>query len=232
MKKNIVLIGGSKGIGLATAKILSYDHNVYVFSRTMAELENLNIIHQKFDVIHDEISSLEFPGIIDGLVYFPGSINLRPFHMLKHETFKEDMEINFFSLIKIVHYLLPNLKRSESGSLVFFSTVAAKVGMPFHTSIAAAKGAIEGFSKSLAAELAPGIRVNVIAPSLTNTSLAGKLLSNEEKIMKMGDRHPLKRVGEAVDIANMVQFLLSEKSTWITGQVLGVDGGLSNINLT
>lgn len=231
MKKNIVLIGGSKGIGLATAKILSYDHNVYAFSRTLGGLENLNIIYQKFDVTHDEISSFEFPGIIDGLVYFPGSINLRPFQMLKLEAFKEDMEVNFFALIKIVQYLLPNLKRSECGSLVFFSSVAAKVGMPFHTSIAAAKGAIEGFSKSLAAELAPGIRVNVIAPSLTNTSLAGKLLSNEEKIMKMGDRHPLKRVGEPVDIANMVQFLLSDKSTWITGQVLGVDGGFSNINL-
>lgn len=231
MKKNIVLIGGSKGIGLATARSLSTDHNVYVISRTMEGLQDLNITHQKFDVTTDEICELKFPEIIDGLVYFPGSINLRPVHMLKTEVFREDMEINFYSLVKIVQHLLPNLKRSKHASVVFFSTVAVRVGMPFHTSVAAAKGAIEGFSKALAAELAPGIRVNVIAPSLTNTTLAGKLLSTEEKTQKMGERHPLKRVGESEDIANMVVFLLSEKSTWMTGQVLGVDGGLSSINL-
>src|SRR5690606_31521713 len=117
-------------------------------------------------------------------------------------VFREDMKINFFSPIKIVQHILPNLKRSQHASLVFFSTVAVKVGMPFHTSVAAAKGAVEGFAKSLAAELAPGIRVNVIAPSLTNTPLAGKMLSSEEKMVKMGERHPLKRVGEAKDMAN------------------------------
>lgn len=230
MKKNIILVGGSKGIGLATAKMLS-NNNLFILSRTNEDLDGLDISHQKFDVTSDEIRDLEFPDIIDGLVYFPGSINLRPFHMLKPEVFEEDMNMNFFSLIKIIQHLLPNLKRSQQASLVFFSTVAVKVGMPFHTSVAAAKGAIEGFSKALAAELAPLIRVNVIAPSLTNTSLAAKLLSSDEKIIKMGDRHPLKRVGEAEDIANMVVFLLSEKSSWMTGQILGVDGGLSNINL-
>lgn len=231
MKKNILLVGGSKGIGLATVKLIANDHNLYVLSRTAEGLENLAVSHQKFDATQNEISDLDLPDIIDGLVYFPGSINLRPFHMLKAGVFREDMEINFFSLIKIVQHILPNLKRSEKASLVFFSTVAVKVGMPFHTSVAAAKGAIEGFAKALAAELAPQIRVNVIAPSLTNTTLAGKLLSSEEKMAKMGERHPLKRVGESGDIANMVEFLLSEKSSWMTGQVLGMDGGLSTINL-
>lgn len=231
MKKNILLIGGSKGIGLATAKLLAEEHNIFVISRTSEGLADLGVDYQQFDVTKDDVSSLELPEVIDGLVFFPGSIILRPFHMLKASTFAEDMELNFFSLVKIVQQLLPRLKRSKSASLIFFSTVAVKVGMPFHTSIAAAKGAVEGFSKSLAAELAPAIRVNVIAPSLTNTSLAGKLLSSDEKIEKMGDRHPLKRVGEAEDIANMVVFLLSEKSSWMTGQVLGVDGGLSGINL-
>lgn len=230
MKKNILLVGGSKGIGLATVKLLAKDHNLYVLSRTAEDLENLVVSHQKFDVAQNKLSDLQFPEIIDGFVYFPGSINLRPFHMIKPGVFRDDMDINFFSLMEIVQYILPNLKRSKQASLVFFSSVAAKVGMPFHTSVAAAKGAIEGFSKALAAELAPGIRVNVVAPSLTNTTLAGKLVSSEEKILKMGERHPLKRIGEAYDIANMVEFLLSEKSSWMTGQILGVDGGLSSIN--
>ena len=230
MKKNIILVGGSKGIGLSTVKLLANDHNIYVLSRTEGSWDDLAVSHQKFHATQNEISDLNLPDVIDGLVYFPGSINLRPFHMLKEGVFREDMEVNFFSLIKIVQHILPNLKRSENASLVFFSTVAVKVGMPFHTSVAAAKGAIEGFAKALAAELAPGVRVNVIAPSLTNTTLAGKLLSSEEKIVKMGERHPLKRVGEAGDIANMVEFLLSEKSSWMTGQVLGIDGGLSTIN--
>lgn len=230
-RKNIVLIGGSKGIGLATVKMLSNDHDLFVLSRTNTNFEDLNISFRKFDVITDSMDEQVFPEIIDGLVYFPGSINLRPFHMLRPDIFEADMQLNFFPLIKIIQHLLPKLKRSEGASLIFFSSVAVKVGMPFHTSVSAAKGAIEGFSKALAAELAPGIRVNVIAPSLTNTSLAGKLLSSEEKIIKMGERHPMKRVGEAEDIANMVVFLLSEKSSWMTGQVLGVDGGLSGLNI-
>jgi NAD(P)-dependent dehydrogenase (short-subunit alcohol dehydrogenase family) len=231
MKKNIVLIGGSHGIGLESAKILAEDHNVFIASRTSEQLANLNVKHLEFDVTKDKIEDLDLPDTIDGLVYFPGSINLKPFKMLKPEAFQEDMNLNFISLVKVVQGLLPNLKNSDQASLVFFSTVAVKVGMPFHTSVAAAKGAIEGFSKALAAEFAPSFRVNVIAPSLTNTPLAEKLLSNDEKKKKMDERHPLKRVGEAKDIANMVVFLLSEKSSWMTGQVLGMDGGLSTINL-
>ncbi|SDS64211.1 NAD(P)-dependent dehydrogenase, short-chain alcohol dehydrogenase family [Gillisia sp. Hel1_33_143] len=231
MKKNILLIGGSKGIGLETAKILAPDHNVIIASRSSDNLSDLNVSHLKFDVTKDNIEDLELPETIDGLVYCPGSINLKPFKMLKPEAFVEELQLNFISLVKVVQGLLPKLKNSDQASLVFFSTVAVKVGMPFHTSVAAAKGAIEGFAKALAAEYTPSFRVNVIAPSLTNTELAAKLLSNEDKIKKMNERHPLKRVGEAVDIANMVTFLLSEKSSWMTGQIIGMDGGMSTLNV-
>jgi NAD(P)-dependent dehydrogenase (short-subunit alcohol dehydrogenase family) len=135
-------------------------------------------------------------------------------------------------LVKAVHGVLPNLKKADCPSLVFFSTVAVKVGMPFHTSVAAAKGAIEGFAKALAAEYAPNMRVNVIAPSLTDTPLASKLLSNDSKKEKMAERHPLKRVGTKEDIAATAAFLIGDEANWITGQVLGVDGGLSTINLS
>lgn len=231
MKKNILFIGGSHGIGFEAAKLIAPHHRLIIASRTSEDLGDLDVEHFEFDATKDDISNLDLPDTIDGLVYFPGSINLKPFKMLKPEAFQEEMQLNFMSLVKVVQGLLPRLKNSEQASLVFFSTVAVKMGMPFHTSVAAAKGAIEGFSKALAAEYAPSFRVNVIAPSLTNTPLAEKLLSNEDKKKKMDDRHPLKRVGEAKDIANLVEFLLSEKSNWMTGQVVGMDGGLSTINL-
>lgn len=231
MKKNILFIGGSYGIGLAAAKLLAKDNNLIIASRTSEELNDLEVKHISFDASKDDITQLELPETLDGLVYFPGSINLKPFKRLPLESFKEEMELNFFSLVKVVQGLLPKLKNSEQASLIFFSTVAVKVGMPFHTSISAAKGAIEGFAKSLAAEYAPSLRVNVIAPSLTDTNLSEKLLSNDTKREKMGDRHPLKRVGTPEDIANAVDFLLSEKSSWMTGQIIGIDGGLSTLNV-
>ena len=230
MKKNILLIGGSSGIGYQISELLSDDHNIIVASRNEGELDTDKIKHIKFDVLKDDISSLDLPDQIDGLVYCPGSIDLKPFKMIKPENFEKEMQLNFFGLVRSVHGILDKLKNSKQASLVFFSTVAVKVGMPFHTNIAAAKGAIEGFAKSLAAEYAPNFRVNVIAPSLTDTPLAEKLLSNDDKRNKMKERHPLKRVGEPKDIANLAAFLLSENSGWITGQVLGVDGGLSTIN--
>jgi NAD(P)-dependent dehydrogenase (short-subunit alcohol dehydrogenase family) len=152
--------------------------------------------------------------------------------MLKLQDFEQELNLNFLSLIKVVQGIMPKLKNAENPSLVFFSTVAVKVGMPFHTSVAAAKGAIEGFAKSLAAEYAPTIRVNVIAPSLTDTPLSEKLLSNDSKKEKMSERHPLKRVGTTKDIANAAAFLLSKENSWITGQIIGVDGGLSTLNIS
>ena len=199
-------------------------------SRTSENIPQ-NVTHLSFDVLSDDITTLDLPEQIDGFVYCPGSINLRPFKALKPEAFEKDLHINFISLVKVVHGILPRLKMADQASLVFFSTVAVKVGMPFHTSVAAAKGAIEGFAKALAAEYAPAFRVNVIAPSLTDTPLAGKLVSSEEKKEKMGERHPLKRIGDVADIANMTTFLLSDKSSWMTGQILGVDGGKSTLNI-
>ena len=230
MSKNILLIGGSTGIGFQVSELLKANNNVIVASRNTGDLDTSKITHLEFDVLKDDISNLDLPDQLDGLVYCPGSIDLKPFKMIKPEGFEKEMELNFFGLMRSVHGVLDKLKNSNQASLVFFSTVAVKVGMPFHTNIAAAKGAIEGFAKSLAAEYAPNFRVNVIAPSLTDTPLAEKLLSNDDKRKKMDQRHPLKRVGEAKDIANLAAFLLSDQSGWITGQVLGVDGGLSTIN--
>ncbi len=229
--KNILLIGGSYGIGAAIALQLNNETNVFIASRTNENLPT-GATYLKFDATENSINDLDLPDTIDGLVYCPGSINLKPFSMLKPEAFLEDLQLNFLSLVQILKDLYPKLKASQQASVVVFSTVAVKVGMPFHTSVAAAKGALEGFSKSLAAEWAPTIRVNAIAPSLTDTPLAKRLLGNEKKKEKMDERHPLKRVGEVEDIANMATFLLSDKSSWMTGQILGVDGGMSTLNLS
>lgn len=232
MKKNILIIGGSKGIGLETVNLLEEKHNLYVTSRSKENLEDKNITHFTFDVLKDDISDLDLPEQIDGLVFCPGSINLKPFKMFKPSDFEEDINLNFMSLVKVTHKLLNKLKASDQASIVYFSTVAVQMGMPFHTSVAAAKGAIEGFARSLAAEYAPSFRVNVIAPSLTDTPLATRLLGNDKKKEKMDERHPLKRVGTPHDIAAMTAFLLSDDSSWMTGQVLGVDGGMSSLNVS
>lgn len=229
--KNILLIGGSYGIGYALAKQLEPSYNVFIASRTNENLTDVKAVHIPFDATTDTLNSADLPNVIDGLVYLPGSINLRPFKGLKLETFESDMQLNFFSMVKVIQSILPQLTASEQSSIVVFSSVAVGIGMPFHTSVAAAKGAIEGFAKALAAEYAPKIRVNVIAPSLTNTPLADKFLSNDEKKEKAALRHPLKRVGKSEDIAQMATFLLDEKNSWITGQVFHVDGGMSSLQV-
>lgn len=227
--KNILLIGGSHGIGLSIAKTLSTNYQVTVASRTNEGLEGLEVKHIPFDVLTDDLDLSQLPEEIHGFAYCPGSINLKPFKMLSLETFHEDMQLNFFSMVKIVKTIMPRM--AEGASMVFFSTVAVGSGMPFHTSVAAAKGAVEGFAKALAAEYAPKVRVNTIAPSLVDTPLAKRLLNNDRKREMMSERHPLKRVGEASDIANIAVFLLSDNSTWMTGQVVGVDGGISTLNI-
>lgn len=227
--KNILLIGGSYGIGLAIAQELQYENKVYIASRTNETVSDMNITHIPFDATTDTLNTEKLPEVIHGLVYCPGSINLRPFRGLKTEAFEQDLQINFISLVKVLQSVLPHLTAASQSSVVLFSSVAASMGMPFHTSVSASKGAIEGFAKALAAEYAPKIRVNVIAPSLTDTPLAEKFLSNEEKREKSAQRHPLKRVGTPEDMAQMASFLLSDKSSWISGQIFAVDGGMSTL---
>ena len=231
--KNIVIIGCGQGIGFAAAKILSENHYVIGLSRTEnPEIENLNIEFHSIDILSGNLDEIIFPEVIDGLVYAPGSINLKPFNRFSIEDFRNDFEINVLGAVKTIQKLLPNLKKSETASVVLFSSVAAKLGMPFHSSISASKSAVEGLTKSMAAEFSTQkIRVNAIAPSLTDTNLASPLLSTPEKREASGRRHPLQRVGRADEIARMVAFLLSDHSAWITGQIIGIDGGMSNIKL-
>lgn len=231
--KNIVIIGCGQGIGFATAKILSENNNVIGISKTEnSKINHLNIKFLPMDILTGNLDEIIFPEVIDGLVYAPGSINLKPFNRLSVDDFKNDFEINVLGAVKTIQKLLPNLKKSESASVILFSSVAAKLGMPFHASISASKSAIEGLTKSLAAELSSQkIRVNAIAPSLTDTNLASQLLSTQEKREASGKRHPLQRIGNADEIAKMVEFLLSENSSWITGQIIGIDGGMGNVKL-
>ncbi len=228
MSKNYLIIGGSSGIGLSLARQLATENNIIVASRSWNHGNLKNIQHVTYDVTGDDSLNLEVEHI-DGLAYCPGTINLKPFHRLKIIDFQKDLEINLLGAVKTIQSVLPLLKKAGQSSVVMFSTVAVNQGMGFHASVATAKGAVEGLGKSLAAELAPKVRVNIIAPSITDTPLAGKLLSSEEKIQASAKRHPLNKVGTSEDIANMAAFLLSDRSSWITGQILGVDGGLSTI---
>ncbi|MCU0418100.1 MAG: SDR family oxidoreductase [Cyclobacteriaceae bacterium] len=230
MKKNYLVIGGSTGIGLALARHLkAQGHGTWVAARrTIIEP---GIESQVFDAVREDASALTLPDALDGLAYCPGSINLKPFHRLTDQEFTDDFQLNVMGAVKAVRSLLPRLKAADTASVVFFSTVAVAQGMPFHASVAAAKGALEGLTKSLAAEWAPKIRVNCIAPSLTDTPLAARLLASDEKKKASAERHPLKRVGEAEDIANMAAFLLSDQARWISGQILGVDGGMSTLRV-
>ena len=230
---NYVIIGGSSGIGYEITQRLSIQgHNIIVGSRTSETLSDLKgVRHFSFDVLNDPLSSDSLPESIQGLVYCPGTIRLRPLRALKEEDFLLDYRLNVLGAVTSVKACLNGLKKSKNGAaIVLFSTVAVKIGLPFHASIASAKGAIEGLTRSLAAELAPRIRVNAIAPSLTDTPLSAQLLSSEEKRRASADRHPLKRIGKPEDIANVAVFLIQDSSEWITGQIVGIDGGLGSIS--
>ena len=178
----------------------------------------------------DEEFELDWlPDQIDGFVYLPGTINLRPFKGIKPSTFMDDFNINVMGCVKILQKVLPRLQSADNPSIVMFSTVAVKLGMPFHSSVSASKGAIEGLTRSLAAEFAPKIRVNAIAPSILDTPMAEKFLNSDSKKDNAKNRHPMKEIGSAQDISEMVNFLLSEKSKWMTGQIIPFDGGISSL---
>jgi len=227
--KKYLIIGASSGIGKTLAEILS-DENHEVFATWFTtEISSDDIHFQYLDVTADEIELKNLPDALDGVVYCPGSINLQPFRRFKAENFVKDFELQVAGAVKVIQTVLPNLKKSTQASIVLFSTVAVQTGFTFHSQVATSKGAIEGLTKSLAAEFAPKIRVNAIAPSLTQTPLARKLLNTDQKTEANINRHPLKRIGQPDDVAHMAAFLLSEKSSWITGQILHVDGGMSAV---
>jgi NAD(P)-dependent dehydrogenase (short-subunit alcohol dehydrogenase family) len=233
MSKKYLIVGGASGIGLAlTHRLADEGNKVVVLSRNLNQLQlNENIEHHKFDVLDDNQIFPAIDGEMDGLAYFPGSINLKPFKSLKEQDYIDDFKINALGAVKVVNQYLPNLKKVDKSSIVLFSTIAVQTGMPYHASIAMAKGAVEGLTRSLAAEFAPKIRVNAIAPSLTDTPLASKLLNNDEKKETSAKRHPLNSVGKAEDIADAAYYLISDKSSWVTGQILHVDGGMSSLRL-
>ena len=231
MSKQFVVVGGSHGIGLGIVhRLLERGDSVWVLSRTTGDLpiDAPGLRHVVADVTRDLPDGI-MPETVDGLAYCPGSICLGPVRSIAPDSLVDEFQLNVVGAVRCVQAALRGLKKSSSGSIVMFSTVAVGKGMPMHSSVAAVKGAIEGLTRSMAAELAPGIRVNAIAPALVDTPLAERLLSSDEKRQAMGKRHPLGRVGTVDDIAAAATYLLSDESSWVTGQILGIDGGLSTI---
>ncbi|MGN6397238.1 MAG: SDR family NAD(P)-dependent oxidoreductase [Mucilaginibacter sp.] len=231
--KNFVIVGGSSGIGLGIVKrLIDSGATVYCLSRSASPEWPASVHYQTYDVLTNGEACLEgfLPDTLSGIVYAVGSIDLRPFQRFTIEDFKLDHHLNVIGAIAVIQKVLPALKAAGEGSIVLISSVAAKVGMNFHSSVSAAKGAINGLTLALAAEFAPlKIRVNAVAPSLTDTPLASRLLSDEKKRDSAAQRHPIKRVGSVDDQAAAICFLLGSDSSWITGQIIGVDGGLGTL---
>ncbi len=231
--KNILIVGASSGIGLATAQLLSgLGATLFTASRHLSpELEALNTNYLPYDATQPIGATFDaLPDTLHGVVYCPGSIKLRPFERIPVEDFQGDFDINVLGAVRVLQATMKRLKKAGGASVVLFSTVAADTGMSFHTSIATAKAAVEGLTRALAAEYAASnVRVNCIAPSLTNTPLAAALLNSPEKIEAGGKRHPLQRIGQPEDLAYTASFLLSDHSSFVTGQTMAVDGGMGKL---
>lgn len=220
MEKKTLIIGGTKGIGKAILEELS-GHECFIISRSESTLSN----HFMVDALTDELPEIDG---LTGIVYCPGSINLKPFHRLTQDDFLDDYQKNVLGAVRVLQFYFRTLKKNK-GSVVLFGTVASQQGMPFHASIAAAKGGLEALARSLAAEWAPSIRVNTVNPSLTDTPLAEALLSTDQKRENAAQRHPLKKIGTPKDIAKAAVFCL--ENDWVTGQSIGVDGGMSSVRV-
>lgn len=226
--RKILVIGGSKGIGQAIVNSLIDNHTIINISRSLPLQPHTNLTHYSCDILFDDLPEIN---TIDTLIYCPGSINLKPISRLKLEDFRTDFEINVVSAVKAIQHFLPALKKGTNPSILLFSTVAAKLGMPFHASVAASKSAVEGLTKSLGAELSPLIRVNAIAPTVTQTDLAAKLLRNERMIDNIKERHPLKKFLQPKEVADMATFLISDKAKSISGQIFELDCGIVSFKL-
>lgn len=225
---SLLIVGGSKGIGKALLqKELEHRHVINI-SRSAPGISHANLTHYSLDATEDELPEIEELG---ALVYCPGSITLKPFSRLGMEHFESDFRINVLGAVRVIQKYLPLLRKAPHASIVLYSTVAVGQGMPFHSSIASAKAAVEGLTRSLAAELAPKIRVNCVAPTLTDTDLAAGILRNDKQRESAAERHPLKMILQAEDIAGMSQFLLHDGARGMSGQVIGVDAGMSTIKL-
>jgi len=230
--KNILVIGGSSGIGLDLVQLLSKEGaNVYAASRSSSDSWPASVRYQPLNVMENmDVLSSFLPDELHGLVYSVGSINLKPFSRISENDLIDDFRLNVVGAARAMQLALKSLKNVHSASAVFISSVAARSGMGYHSSIATSKAALEGLAVSLAAELSVNrIRVNVVSPSLTNTPLSTKFLNTPDKMEASAKRHPLGKYGEPGDISAAIAFLLSEESSWITGQVIAIDGGMGSL---